>query len=453
MRSYKPLKIIIIGGVAAGMSAAMRARRNDHRAEITVIQKEDEVSYGSCGLPYFIAGRIPRAADLLARTKEDFKKHNINVLTGHEALSLQHIKKQINIRRLSDGKISSLIYDRLIIATGARPQKAGIPGAQLKNVFYLRTWQDGVKLDHFIKNENPKNAVIIGSGYIGLEMTEALTARGLKVRIIEQNEHVLSSVDPEISEEILNELGRHNCDVFLSNSVKQITGYEQVEQVILSSGGQHPADMVLVATGIQPNVEFLKDSGIQLGKSGAIAVNSKMQTNLFGVYAAGDCAEVKNLVTNRNDYIPLGTTANKQGKTAGDNASGRFSQFKGVVATAAVKVFDLQVGRTGLSEKDALNAGYKYKTVFIKSSSRPGYSPCKKPLNVKLIFQKPGGRLLGAQISGGEGVAKRIDIFATALHQKMTVYDIAELDLSYAPPFAPVWDPVIIAANEAVKKL
>jgi CoA-dependent NAD(P)H sulfur oxidoreductase len=453
MHSFKPLKIVIIGGVAAGMSAAMRARKNNPRSEITVIQKEDVVSYGACGMPYFIAGKIKKAENLIARSKEEFEQQNIKVLTEHEALYFHHHKKTLFVRDLKSGQNLNFKYDKLIIATGARPQNPAISGAHLKNVYSLSTLNDGQNIDAFLTNTSPKSVVIVGSGYIGLEMAEALLARGLKVTIIEKNDHILQSVDPEISEKIITELQLNRCDVLLKSALLQIHGTEKVERVIIENFGTLGADMVLFATGIVPNIELAKSSGVALGKSGAIAINNKMETNLHGVYAAGDCAEVKNLVTNRFDYIPLGTTANKQGRVAGENASGRFAQMKGVVGTSVLKVLNLHVARTGLSSAQATKLGLNFETVLINSITRAGYSPCKKEISIKLIFKKQGGQLLGAQIVGGEGVAKRVDIFAMTLHQKMTVYEIAELDLAYAPPFSPVWDPVLVAANEAIKKL
>jgi len=275
----------------------------------------------------------------------------------------------------------------------------------------------------------------------------------IKTTLIEQSDNLLPGIDAEISEKILTELQSKECSVYLNTQVKELTGSDAIQQVVINNDRIINADCLLVSVGISPNVEFAKSRGVHLGKSGAIAVNAKMETNLHNVFAAGDCTEVKNLVTNRNEYIPLGTTANKQGRVAGDNASGKFARFRGVVGTGAVKVFDAHIARTGLCSLRAKELGIAFDMVLIKAESRAHYSACKKEIIVKLIFKKQGGQLLGAQIFGYEGVAKRIDIFATALHQKMTVFDIAELDLSYAPPFAPVWDPVIVAANQAIKKL
>ena len=453
MRAYQPNRIVIIGAVAAGMSAASRARRNDPRAEITVIQKEDDVSYGACGLPYFIDGKIQDSNSLIARTVADFKAQNIHILNAHEALYFQHHKKKLYSRNLISGVIIERDYDKLIIATGAKAKSLAVPGAHLKNVFSLRTLFDGRQINTFIRENNPKSVLIIGSGYVGLEMAEAFKQREIKTTLIEENNQLLNSVDEEIAAMVQKELQLNECAFLLNTSIKQISGMKQVEQVVLDNGGMLQCDCVLNATGIEPNIEFAKQSGVHLGNTGAIAINAKMETNLHGVYAAGDCCEVKNLVSNRYEYLPLGTTANKQGRVAGDNASGRFAQFRGIVGTAALKVFDLHIARTGLSQKQAEKLNLKYDSVLINAGTRPQYSGCRKDIMIKLLFLKHNGQVLGAQIAGGEGVAKRIDVFATALHQKMTVFDMADLDLSYAPPFAPVWDPVLIAANQAIKKI
>lgn len=451
--SFKPLKIVIIGGVAAGLSAAVRARKNNNRAEITVIQKEKDISYGACGLPYFIAGKIPQPEQLIARDISHFTGLNIEVLTEHEALSFRHHQKLLTVRNLSGAQNLTLPYDKLIIATGARAVVPAIPGAHLKQVFTLRSLQDGIKISEFLAGQPCKKIVILGSGYLGLEMVEAFTQKGMHVSLVEQSKQVMPAVDSDISELILKHLHLNRCEVYLKNTITQITGREKVEQVSLQNGGFLEADAVLLATGLAPNTDVATSSGVALGKTGAIAVNTKLETNLHGVYAAGDCAEVKNLVTNRFDYIPLGTTANKQGRVAGDNASGRFSQMKGVVATSALKLFNAHIAKTGLNSNQAQKLGIRFATKIIHAHTRAAYSSCKKEISIKLIFKKPTGLLLGAQIVGGEDVAKRIDLFAVALHQRMTIFDICELDLSYSPPFAPVWDPVLIAALESVKVL
>ena len=450
--NYPNKHIVIIGGNAAGMSAASRIRRNDSKVKITVFEKSNYASYAACGLPYFISDEINRADNLIAVQVNDFIEHrNIQVKLRHEGVSFDARSKTVQIRDLNNDRIVELEYDKLIIASGARPVMPSIPGSHLKNIFALRTLSDGIMIKEFIEKTNPHNALIIGGGYIGLEMAEALIKKNINVTLVEMRDRLMNNVDPEISDQIENYLKEKGCNIIKSEKVTAFIGDEKVEAVRFQRKEELAVDLVLSASGIQPNTEFAVSGGVELGISGAIAVNSKMQTNNMHVYAAGDCAEAKNLVTSKNDYIPLGTTANKQGRVAGDNASGKVSHFNGIVATAAFKIFNLEVARTGISEQQAKDLRIPYKKVIIHDKTRASYYPGSEPMSVLLIFNASTGRLLGAQIVGYQGAAKRIDVLATALYKSMTVQEIAELDLSYAPPFAPVWDPILIAANQAVK--
>ena len=445
-------RIIIIGGVAAGMSAASRAHRNNPNAEIIVFEKSGYVSFGACGLPYYVSDDIHKAEDLIAVSLDEFRiERRIDVRLHHEAVSFNPKNKTVLLTNLENGQPVSIQYDKLIIATGARPIIPMIPGIRLENIFVLRSLENGIELKARINQGGIKKVVIVGGGYIGLEMAEAFTKQGLEVTIVEMKDTLMGNVDADISAIIEDEVNSHGCRVIKSDSVIAFDGAEKVESVRLMRNGFLNADIVLITAGIQPNVEFAKTGGVQLGSSGAIAVSPRMQTNVFNVYAAGDCAEVKNLVTGKQDYLPLGTTSNKQGRVAGDSSTGKITSFKGIVATAAVKVFDLEIARTGITEKYAASLKMPVKSVMIKDKSRAGYYPEYKMIIVKLLFDVFSGRMLGAQMVGKEGVAKRIDILATALHKKMTVDEISELDLSYAPPFAPVWDPVLIAAQQASK--
>lgn len=445
-------KIIIIGGNAAGMSAAARARRNDPKAQIIVYEKSGYVSYASCGLPYFIGNDLERPEDLLAVSLDELtQERNIDVRLRHEAVSFDPRKKLIKILDIEKQKTITQLYDRMIIASGASPIIPAVPGASLKNAFALRSLEDGIKIKSTIKSEKFRNAIIVGAGYIGLEMAEALKKQGMNVTVIEQRDQVLPYIDADMAALLEKELLSKSCQIIKSAGVKEALGEERVSGVRLMCDREIPADLLLWAVGVKPNVHFAESGGIQLGRTGAIQVSPRMQTNVFGVYACGDCAEVKNMVTNKSDYIPLATTANKQGRVAGDNAAGKFSQFQGVVGTSVVKVFDLEIARTGVTSDYAESVRIPFRSVVIKDSTRARYYPLKKEISVKLIFRMPDGRLLGGQIIGGDGAAKRIDVLATALQQKMTVADLAVLDVSYAPPFAPVWDPLLIAANQAVK--
>ncbi len=444
--------IIIIGGNAAGMSAASRIRRNDHKVKITVFEKSNYVSYAACGLPYFISDEIQRADNLIAVKLDEFiEQRNIQVKLKHEGVSFDSGSKTVRVKNLENDHMVELEYDKLIIATGAHPIIPSVPGNHLKNIFVLRTMDQGIDIKEHIEKTNPKNALIIGGGYIGLEMVEALVKKDIKITLVEMRDRLMNSMDKEISNQIEDCLKEKGCKIIKSDKITAFIGDENVEAVRFQRNEEMTFDLVVIAAGIQPNGEFAVRGGVELGKSGAIVVNSKMQTNKINVFAAGDCTEVKNLVTGKNDYIPLGTTANKQGRIAGDNASGKVNHFNGVVATAAVKVFDLEIASTGINESQAMDLHIPYKKIMIRDKTRASYYPGSEPVTVLLIFNITNGRLLGAQIAGYHGAAKRIDVLATALHKSMTVKEIAALDLSYAPPFAPVWDPILIAANQAVK--
>ncbi|CUS93268.1 Pyridine nucleotide-disulphide oxidoreductase, dimerisation domain, partial [Candidatus Kryptonium thompsonii] len=301
---------------------------------------------------------------------------------------------------------------------------------------------------------SPRKALIVGAGYMGMEMAEALVSLGMDVTIVEQMPNILGTMDEEINEIVEQELQRNGVKLLKSVSVNEFIGENgYVKKSVLSNGQVIDAELVVVGAGIKPNSEIAKEAGIEIGKTGAIAVNQRMETNIPGIYSAGDCAEVYHLVLNRPVYIPLGTTANKQGKIAGENAAGGNAVFKGIVGTAVFKVFDLEVARTGISEKQAKSEGFDYVATLIEHGSRAHYYPGGSKIRVKLIADRKTGRLLGAEMVGKDGVAKRIDVFATAIHAKLSVDEISDLDLSYAPPFAPVWDPILIAANDLEKKI
>ncbi len=444
-------KIVIIGGVAAGMSAASRARRNDPQAEIIVFEKSGNVSYGSCGLPYYISDDIKDAEELIAISAEDFRqKRNIDVRLFCEGLYFDRRKKTVTVKNLKSGEEEEHSYDKLVIATGARAIVPDLPGIDLKNVFVIRTLQDGIALKEMIGARKPKSAVVVGGGYIGLEMAEALTVRGVKVAVVEQLNRLIANIDEDMSALVEKELIAHGCRLYKSNGLREISGAGVVEKVRLMRGDEISADLVIMAVGVRPNVEFARRSGIELGRTGAIKTDGRMRTNINDVYAAGDCAEAKNLITGKGDYIPLGTTANKQGRVAGDNASGGQAHFKGVVGTAAVKVFDLEAARTGLTGETAQGL-FNAKSIVVNGKSRAGYYPNPSEITLKLHFTPQDGRILGAQMVGKEGVAQRINLFAAAIQEKINLKNLSQWDLAYAPPFAPVWDVILIAVNQALK--
>jgi NADPH-dependent 2,4-dienoyl-CoA reductase/sulfur reductase-like enzyme len=447
-------RLVVIGGVAAGMSAASRARRLNPKIEIMVFEKSGFVSYGSCGLPYFVSDVIKAPENLVVYDAKFFKeKRNIDVYLHHEVLKIFPAKRSVLVKDLEKDKEFEVGYDKLVIATGARAVKPNIKGIDLNGIFTIRFLEDGIAIKNFIRENSPKKALIIGAGYIGMEMAEALVSLGIDVTIVEVMPNILGSMDDEINEVVEAELQKNGVKLLKSTSVVEFVGDGFVRKAILNNGSSLDVDLVIVGAGIKPNSEIARDAGIEIGRSGAIAVNQRMETNIPGVFAAGDCAEAFHLVLGRPVYIPLGTTANKQGKVAGENAVGGNAIFKGIVGTAVFKVFELEVARTGISEKQAKEEGIDYVSTVIEHSSRAHYYPGGSKIRVKLIAERKTGRLLGAEMVGRDGVAKRIDVFATALHARMSIGEIAGLDLSYAPPFAPVWDPILIAANDIEKKL
>jgi NADPH-dependent 2,4-dienoyl-CoA reductase/sulfur reductase-like enzyme len=424
------MRLLVIGGIAAGLSAAARARRVDPSLEIVVLEKGAAISYGACGLPYYLEGRVRRADQLIVYTPEYFRKErNIAVRTGARVVSISHARREVTL----DGG-ESVHYDKLVIATGARPRTADFEGATLPHVFNLHTLDDAERLKAYLRDNRPKSALVVGAGYIGLEAADALRRNGLAVTVVEQAPHVLGRPDAELTTAVRERLQRFRVELQLNTRAAQVADRE----------------LAIVATGLRPNVELAAEAGVEVGRTGAIRVDEHMETNLPGVYAAGDCTEALHLVTGRPAYIPLGTTANKMGRVAGANAAGRRERFGGIVGTAIVNIFGLGVAFSGLSVDQARREGFAPVTARITAPSRPGYFG-GKPITVELVADAANGRLLGGSVWGEDGVEGRINVIATALHNRMRVEDLAQLDLAYAPPFATVWDPVLIAAQQLSK--
>lgn len=448
-----PERLIVIGGVAAGMSAASRARKRNPELEIIVLEKGQYISYGTCGLPYLLSGQVSDPRDLIVYSPEFFRaKRNIDVRLGHEVIEVEPGRKIVHV--LEHGtRPQALHYDKLVISTGGAPAQK-ILGAGLSGVFTCNDLEGTLRLREFLGEKRPKRAVIVGSGYIGLEVADAFTSRKLEVAVLERSDAVLEGIEPEIGERIERVLAAQGVRLRKGADVNSITGDAQgrAASVQYSSGGSEPADLVLLSTGIVPRTALAESAGIALGATGAIAVDERMLTNVAHIYAAGDCVEARHLVTGKPIYFPLGTTANKQGRVAGENAGGGNARFEGIVGTLVTKIFELEVAKTGLSMEQARASGFRPNCVVVESTSRARYFH-GKPLAVKLIWDQPSGRLLGCQMAGEEGVAKRIDVAAMALHARLRVPEMLHLDLSYAPPFGPVWDPMLVAANEAMKKL
>lgn len=457
MANSQPERLFVIGGVAAGMSAASRFKRNKPESEVIVLEKGKYVSYGSCGLPYFISDLVKDVKGLVVYDAEFFKKkRNINVLINHEAIKIDTTKKIVVAKNLINDEELKFNYDKLAICTGAYTYRPELPEINLKNIFVIRTAEDGVILKNFIKKSLPKKVAIIGAGLIGLEMTEAFKEIGLQVIVIKRPGNILRMFDEDIVKLVEDELKEKDVELIKDAKIEGFEGDSkgEVKKVMLSNKG-YEVDFVLLATGSKPNSRLAKEAGLELSINETIAVDEKMQTSNPDIFAAGDCVGQKNIMTGKEVYFPRGTTANKQGRIAGENASGGNEIFKGVVGTAVSKIFDLTIARTGLSSNEAEQAGYNFVTSTISHPSHGFTYPNPKPedITIKLIMEKSTGKLLGAQMTGKIGVAKRIDVFATCLQNNMTLDEISRLDLSYSPPFAPFWDSILIAANVGLKKI
>lgn len=422
----------MIGGVAAGMSAAAQAKRLDPSCEVVVLEKSPVVSYAACGLPYFVEGRVRELSSLIVHTPEYFRKErNIDVRTNSEVVEIAHSRREVV---LSDR--TAIHYDKLVLAMGAKLHAQAIEGSDADHVFRLQTLRDAQRIEKFLEERKPRSATIIGAGYIGLEMAEALRVRGLRVSVAQSSGEVLGRDDAKLTGIVAKHLEKFGVEINCSRRIARID--------------QSCGNMVIISAGFRPNVELALTAEIALGRTGAIAVSDGVETNLSGVYAAGDCAEHFHRVTGAPSWIPLGTTANKMGRIAGANAVGRRNRFAGIVGTSIVRVCGLGIGLTGLSERQARKAGFSPIAAQITHSERAGYFGGDST-TVELVADSQSGKLLGGSVIGEQGVKGRIDVIATALTNGMTVDEFEQLDLAYAPPFAPTWDALLIAAQQLGK--
>jgi len=452
-------QFVIIGGDAAGMSAASKARRENPDLEIVVLEKDKWVSYGACGMPYYIKGDIKHLEDLVAIPPEIFiKKRNIDLRLNNEVIKIIPENKQLLVK--TDNGEERVAYGKLLISTGAKAIKPKINGINLGGVFTLRDMNSAKTIKEYLNNESPESVLIIGGGYIGMEMAEAFYAQGIKVHIVELLPHVLNSFGSEIAEYVEDQL-KDYAKIYLNKYVNSISRTEQGNLAVQimdkekeGDGELINTDMVLVATGIAPEVSLAEPAGIRLGPTGAIATDEYGETNIKDIYAAGDCAEARHIVTGKPVYIPLALAANRNGRAIGTTIGGEKTKLAPVVGTAVVKVFQLEVASTGIVDMDiARKNGFDPVKVTVDSHSRAGYYPGSRPIKVTILGDRTTNRLLGASMVGEDGVAKRIDIVATSLSGKFTVNQLERLDLAYAPPFSPVWDPVLTAARVLTGKL
>jgi NADPH-dependent 2,4-dienoyl-CoA reductase/sulfur reductase-like enzyme len=428
------MALVVIGGVAAGLSAAARARRLDSRLEIVVLEKGPEISYGACGLPYFVEGRIREAEQLIVYTPEYFRKERrIDVRTKARVVSISHPRREV---ALESGE--RVRYEKLVIATGARCNTNGIEGVDRPHVFTLHTLDDARRMRQFLRDRQPKTAAVVGAGYIGVEAADALRRNGLRVTVLERSAHALLRSDEAFTTAVRRQLESHGVELRTGVNVRSI---DEVS-----------ADLVVIAAGFKPNVELAADAGVDIGRTGAIRTDDRMETTVRGIFAAGDCAEVNHLVTGRPTYIPLGTTANKTGRIAGANAAGGRERFPGIVGTSIVGMFDVAFGTTGFSVEHARAEGFTPVSARVEAQARPRYFRGTRT-TVELVADRATRRLIGGSVIGEEGAPGRLNVIATAIEARLRVEEFEQLDLAYSPPFAPSWDPLLIAAQQLMKEL
>lgn len=438
-----PLRIRVIGAVAAGTTAATKARRNAPDADIVLYERDQDISYVGCGIPYYVGGEFEDVTTLRPRGPEWFaEKYRITVRTRHEVTAADPDTKTLTVRDLETGEESTDTWDLLLLATGASPVIPPIDGVGTPGVFPVRSIQDAVAIDAWIDERAPRTAVVVGSGFIGLEMAEQLAHRGLAVSIVEMLPQVMpAALDADMAEPVAEELRRHGVELHLGRTVEAIEGDDAATAVLLDGGERLPADLVIMSVGVRPNVALAQQLGVTLGPTGAIAVDTRMRTSIPGILATGDVVENLSVLTGEPIWRPLGSTANKTGRVAGDVATGGDAEHRGVLGTGILRVFDLGVAHTGLTEAEARKQGYDVVTHTDTKPTRAGYLGGKK-VTIKAVADRATGRILGAQVVGPEGVDKRVDVLATAITFGATAEDLIHLDLAYAPPFSTAKDPI-----------
>lgn len=446
------MRFVVIGGDAAGMSAASRAKRNMPELEVTVFEQSGDVSYSACGMPYNIADPRRKIDELVVREARVFRdKQGIDLRTGHRVDVIDPDRGQVRGRSSEGGEFVEP-FDRLLVATGASPIVPDLPGMDLEGVMCLKSLQDGRRIKAFLETHTVKRAVIIGMGYIALEMCEAFVERGIQVEMVKPRPIFLPWLHPDLAAMVRGEVEERGAVLHTGCG---ISGIEEAGAGlrVICDGPALEADIVLVAVGVKPNSDLAAEAGLELGPSRAVAVDRTLRTSHDTIYSAGDCADAFHVVTGDRVWIPLALRANRAGWAVADNVTGKPTEVRGVVGTAVFKVFDMQVARTGLTPEEASRAGFEPAEVIIKGRSRAHAHPGNTTLGVRLVGDRKSGRLLGAQMAGREGAAHRINAPAVALHAGMLVEEFAQCDLAYAPPFSPVWDPMLTAANQLLKAM
>lgn len=440
------MKVLIVGGVAGGATAAARIRRLDETAEITVFERSGYISYANCGLPYYIGGVITDPEELTLQTPESFfSRFRINMKVHHEVIAIHPDQKTISVRNSKTGEEFEESYDKLILSPGAKPTQPRLPGVGIEKVFTLRTVEDTFHIKEYINKNQPKSAVLAGGGFIGLELAENLKELGMDVTIVQRPKQLMNPFDADMASFIHSEMRKHGVKLALGHTVE---GFEEKDggiDILLKDEMPLHADMVVLAIGVTPDTHLAKDAGLELGIKGSIVVNDRMETSAPDIFAAGDAVQVKHYVTGQEALISLAGPANKQGRIIADNICGGDSRYPGSQGSSVIKVFDMTAATTGINETNARKAGLDVDTVILSPMSHAGYYPGGKVMTMKVVFEKETYRLLGAQIVGYEGVDKRIDVLATAIHAGMKATELKDLDLAYAPPYSSAKDPVNMA--------
>ncbi|MFJ9715653.1 FAD-dependent oxidoreductase [Streptomyces sp. NPDC101213] len=452
-------RLVVIGGDAAGMSAASRARRLRGPGELDVVafERGHFTSYSACGIPYWVGGDVEERDDLIARTPQEHRARGIDLRLRTEVTEIDLGRQRVRARDVDSGAESWTSYDDLVIATGARPIRPDMPGVDAEGVHGVQTLDDGQELlDSLARTRaRGRHAVVVGAGYIGVEMAEALIKRGYLVTVVNRGGEPMSTLDPDMGRLVHGAMeGLGITMVNDAEVIELLVGDDGRVRAVVTADAEYPADVVVLGIGVRPETALAEAAGLPLGDHGGLLTDRAMRVRGHeNVWAGGDCVEVLDLVSGQERHIPLGTHANKHGQIIGTNVGGGYATFPGVVGTAVSKVCDLEIARTGLREKDARRAGLRYEAVTVESTSRAGYYPGASPMTVKMLAERRTGRLLGVQIVGREGAGKRVDIAAVALTAGMTAEQMTTLDLGYAPPFSPVWDPVLVAARKAAAKV
>lgn len=441
------MKVIIIGGIAAGMSAAAKFKRLSPNDDVVVYEKGDIVSFGACGLPYYVGGFFDDSNEMIARTPEAFREAGVEIHTKHEVTNVDFSNKKVTVKNLNTNEVLEESYDKLMIASGARAIIPPIKNIDLENVVTLKSMDDGNKLRELMSKEENKKIAIIGAGFIGLEAAEAAKHRGKEVTVIQLQDRVLQEVfDKDITDLLEEELRENGVNLLLSETVIELIGDGKVSKV-KTNKREIEADIVILATGVKPNTDFLNCDEIKMIRNGAIVVDKYGRTSVEDVYAAGDCATINSLITDREIYVPLATGANKLGRIVGENLAGQNNSFQGSMASSCIKVMNMEAARTGLSEKEVLNLGFNYKTKFITDMNQTSYYPGRERIYVKLIYDAHTRVILGGQVAGYKDAVQRCNVLAACIYAKMTTEQLGMLDLCYAPPFSRTWDVLNVAGN------